>query len=407
MEPDDGLDEEGPFPPWLPPDDRLWRHPSEVASALRQTRSVVAERVWRLWPAALIAGLVGALLASGIGAVAGEFAGSTTVVKSVTNQMIPDTVATTVTPPPDWASIYDNLAPSVVAVVANGDDGETTASGVVWKDQGNTAYILTDEDSITGATSVGVQVSGNGQSFRARVVGTDEQTGVAVIAVKNAGEARAPLGTVMGLRAGEQVATVAAEGALPSGAGPIASGVVSGTDRELQVSDGPTLLGMISIATTGSPDGGAAVVDPDGAVVGITTSVTPANGSGSGTTFAIPIDMAEAVAGHLIGGLPVAHPWVGVVEAGDLPSSTAGQLRVPGGATIDDLMASSPIANAGLGKGDVITRFNGAQVTSAASLMLMTEACKIGHKVTLTYIHNSTPRQTRVAVNAQPQDVVP
>lgn len=410
MEHDDGLEEEGPFSRWLPPDDRLWRHPSEVAgvAAHRPTAAALSPgRTPRSWPLAIIAGMVGALLASGIGAVTGEFAGGTTVVRPQINQMTPEAMSTSLATEPNWPAIFDSLSPTMATIVANGDNGETTTSGVLWRTQGHTAYILTDEDSVNGARNVQVQLAGNGDSLVGHVVGSDEQTGVAVVSIPSKGVSTAFLGSVIDLRAGEPVATVAAEGASTQTAGPFASGLVSGTDRELQVSGGPTMLGMIAISSSGTVGGGAAVVEPDGAVVGITSSATAADSAQAGTTFAIPIDVAVRVANQIVNGSSGSHPWVGVVEATDLPSATASRLGVPGGAIVDAVMSPSPASSAGIKPDDVITSLNGAPVTSAASLLLLTQQCKMGRKITVGFVHMGVQKHANLDVVPQPQDVVP
>lgn len=408
MDPDDGVEEEGPLRPWLPPDDRLWRHPSEVAS--NQSHQVMVargRRVSRQWSVAIVAGLVGALLASGIGLAAGEFGGGTTILRPVTNQMPPDTVAASIAAEPNWPVIFNDVSPSVVTLIANGPSGETATSGILWLNPGKgSVYILTDEDSLNGATTVAVR-SSSGELRKGSIVGTDEQAGVAVVAVTNLKEPAAVTGHVTDLQTGESVGMVAGEGAVGNGAGTVAAGVVSGTDRELQVSDGPTLLGMIAISNSPPPSAGAAVVEPDGAVVGITTTLTPPDGSGAVTTFAIPIDIAAKVGTQILQGKSATQPWLGVVQATDLPPAEAKTLGVPGGAIVDSIGTQSPAAAAGLHPDDVITAFNGVPVTSAATLLLMTESARMGSPVTISYLDNGRPKRTKVKVAPQPGDVIP
>jgi hypothetical protein len=113
VESDDGLDEEGPFSAWLPPDDRLWRHPSEVpvpggraARSPRErpgsggrTTTPAMLSLWtsapltRLWTIAVVAGIIGAVTASGLGMVSGAFERRTTVVHSVVPTAPADTLA--------------------------------------------------------------------------------------------------------------------------------------------------------------------------------------------------------------------------------------------------------------------------------------------------------------------------
>ena len=410
MDSDDGLDEEGPFSPWLPPDDRLWRHPSEaVAATFPQSRpaAVAAPTANRIWTVALVAGLVGALLASGIGAAAGEFGHSTTVVQPVTNMVSPSTVKAAAVSQPDWSSIYDAVAPSLVTIVATGDQGETMTSAMLWRSQGPNVYILTDESAVEGATSIQVSLTGSGSSYSGRTIGVDPQTGIAVVEVRGVKHNLAALGQLTDLRPAEPVATIGAEGAVSEGGSSFTAGQVSGLYREVHVSDGPTMLGMIAISGTSPALDGSAVVEPNGAVVGLTTSVQATNATEMGTTYAIPIDIAQRVASQILAGHKPTHPWFGVVQADDLPSATAMQLGIPGGAYVDAVMPGSPAARIGVQPGDVITALNGSAVDSAASLLLLTNACQPHHAATLTYLHQGRAYTATVTAANQPSDVVP
>ncbi len=408
MDPDDGLEEEGPLPPLLPPDDRLWRHPSEVAASRSVPRPALMTRAAsRVWPVALIAGLVGALAATGIGLVAGEFT-PTTLVKPITNQVVPDAISAADSNQPNWPAILDTLSPSVVTVIAEGAGGEMITSGVIWETEGSTAFALTDASSLAGADSARVELPSGGPTLAARIVGVDPQTGVAVVAVRGAHLPTAFMGSITQLQAGEPVDVVASDGAAAgSGGAPVDAGVVSSTNRELQASGAPTLLGMLALTTGSPPQGGAAVVDPDGAVVGITTALTPADGSGAGTTFAVPIDTARQVASELIDGSNVSHPWLGFEDATDLPTATAVQLGVNGGAIVEEVSSVGPAAAAGIQDGDVVTAIDGQDITSAASLILSTEQYRVGRRVTVTYFHTGRRRKAQVWVTGQPQQVLP
>ncbi|MDQ2754795.1 MAG: hypothetical protein M3R71_04515, partial [Actinomycetota bacterium] len=116
MEADDGLDDEGPLFAWIPPDDRLWRHPSESTAGAPPSpspRSALHFGSWRIssgrtWGVAVVAGVVGALLASGVGMMTGTFEQRTTVVQPV-RVMTPGTAAFADAHAlgADWPSITD------------------------------------------------------------------------------------------------------------------------------------------------------------------------------------------------------------------------------------------------------------------------------------------------------------
>src|ERR1700737_1526362 len=86
VDPDEGSEDDGPVFAWLPPDDRLWRHPSELQNNPlpdRRGASVLRDLEHRVWAMALLAGAIGALLASGAAVIAGSFDRTTTVVRPV------------------------------------------------------------------------------------------------------------------------------------------------------------------------------------------------------------------------------------------------------------------------------------------------------------------------------------
>lgn len=409
MDPDDGLNEDGPFTPWLPPDDRLWRHPSEMADVAvhRSGPVAIANRgAGRVWTVALVAGVIGALVASGIGAATGEFAHTTSVVRPIQYVIQSSNAepASSLTQP-NWPSIYNTLSPSLVTIAANGDNGEVTAAGVLWQSQGRDAFILTDEHAVDGTGSVQVTFTGGGAPLAGRVVGSDNLAGIAVIEVTNIGRPLAGLGRVANLQIGQSVAAIGPEG--PTMGGSLTAGTVSGLDREVHVSDGPTMLGMIGVNSSGAAPAGAALVEANGAVVALTTSVQSTDPIAAGVTFAVPIDVAIQVADQLVGGHLASHPWLGVVEADNLLPAYANQFGVSGGADVDSVMAASPAANVGIRPGDVITSLNGAPVTSAASLMLATSACRPYHPVAISYLRGRTTARVTIIPDEQPSDVSP
>ena len=416
MDYDDGLSEDGPFSPWLHPDDRLWRHPSEVADAASRRPGPVTAGIGtggRIWALALVAGLVGALVASAIGSATGEFGHTTTVIRPmqyvVRSPAVESTAAasTAAVSPPNWPSIYATLATSLVTITADGNDGPVTASGVLWQSQGRHVYVVTDGKALAGVGSVEVSFTGGGPPLKGRTIGEDDRTGVAVVEVTDPRRPLAVLGHLSDLQIGEPVAAVSPVAAAVGGAGPLTAGTLSGIDREVHVSDGPTMLGMIGIASSTTAPAGAAVVDSHGVVVGLTSSVQSSDDNATGATFAVPIDIAEAVAEELIAGRPVTHPWLGVVEAENVLPGFATPQEVHGGAEVDSVMSPSPATDVGIEPGDIITSLNGSRVTSAASLMLATNDCRLHRPVTVGYVRGGIPTRATIVPAAQPHDVSP
>ena len=192
---DDGLDDNEPgYRAPLPPDDRLWRHPSEVTT--RRPRHGLFEQ--RPWALALLAGLVGAMLASGLVVALGIDRRH-----PVTERVLePDTSGAS----SDDAvvSVMERVRPAIVQVVAQHPDTALTGSGFLFRDDG---YLLTDERLVAGATSLAVTLN-DGRRLPGRPVGTDADTAVGVVKVDGSRFPIAPLGTDANLKLGQQAIAV-------------------------------------------------------------------------------------------------------------------------------------------------------------------------------------------------------
>ncbi|HEX4864849.1 MAG TPA: S1C family serine protease, partial [Acidimicrobiales bacterium] len=227
MEPDEGAEEEGPFMPLLPPDDRLWRHPSEMHLAAGSRDSgqgdysapsgssvLVSEHsgMRRIWAIALVAGVVGALTASGVGMVTGVFEQRTTVVRSVTPQAPELTLASDsagTTSPTDWTAVDDSLAPSIVAVTVDSPSGPATGSGMMFLQGSSNSYIVTDNSLVSSGGSVTVSYL-SGETVRGHLVGSDPLSGIALLSVPNRQGPFPVLGSVSDLRVANPVLAIGA-----------------------------------------------------------------------------------------------------------------------------------------------------------------------------------------------------
>lgn len=409
VDPDDGAEQDGSFSAWLPPEDRLWRHPSEMESDPPSRPSTVfaSRPTGRVWTVALVAGLVGALLASGIGAASGEFGHGTTVVRQVKNVVGTTAVVSSNDPGPTWPTIFNTLSPSIVAVSATGDNGPVFTSGVVWGSESNSSYILTDALSLAGTSKVSVSFSGTTGTVPGTVVGSDPMTGIAVVKVHGPNRSRASLGTLTDVRAGEEVAAMGAPAAASNPGQTVATGAISALDSEVQTTDTPTMLGLISVSTVSPSLAGAALVEPTGAVVGITVSAQPANAGGSATTYAVPIDIADRVGDQLVAGASVTHPWLGVVAAEDLPTATASSLGLPGGAEVLTVADDSPAQRLGLEQGDTITHIGNTSITSVAGMVLTLDGDRPGATEEIQYLHQGHMVDKSFTVASRPAQVVP
>jgi S1-C subfamily serine protease len=336
---DDPFADDEPAGPPLPPEDRLWRHPSELSWARLEEppRSPAAPAAPRLWTVALGAGVTGAVLAVSVVALTGGLDRRVTerIVEAVPTSAALPALADRRPEPP----VLDAAA-SVVGLAVTGAGGDRAGSGVVYRDDGT---VLTSAHVLEGADRVTV-VLDDGTALAATVVGTDRLTDVAVVAVDDPEVDWQPavLGSVARLSIDDPVVAVGASSAT--------AGAVRGIGQRARKA-GLVLHGLVvTDAPVTDGDAGGALCDMDGVVVGLTTVV-------DGVAFAVPADVARAIADDLLAG-GVRHAWLGI-QGGDAPG---GGVRVAG--------IEGPAAAAGLLPGDVIVGFAGEAVGSMSDLVL-------------------------------------
>lgn len=424
MEPDDGMEEEGPYLAWLPPDDRLWRHPSESPShpgpsghpdgdqgGSRHGRSVSAILArWaqhpstRIWAVAVVAGLVGAVAASGVGVMTGVFEQQTTVVHSVMPTAPTVTLASATAPGVDWSAVDDAIAPSVVEIQVTSASGPANGSGLLLEAGTSESYVVTDSSLVTGASSIEVSFV-SGELYRGHLVGADPVSGLALVAVTvpTPTEYFSQLGTVASVRLADPVLAVGARADTPAS---VFSGSVTAEDREVDLTGGSTMENLIAVSGSSplpSTAAGGPLVDQEGQVVGITLGLDPTNSSDEGLVFAVPVDVAVHVTEQLLAHTSVTHPWLGITNADTVTSADADQYGLSGGAEIGQVWPGSPAGRLGLDPNDIITSVNGIPVTSSGTLtqILFTQA-EPGHPITIRYLHKGKPVQATVDVADQP-----
>lgn len=239
---------------------------------------------------------------------------------------------------------------------------QSLGSGVIVDAQ--RGYILTNNHVIAGADEIQVTLT-SGKTYKARVVGTDPQTDLAVIQIHAPGLVALPLADSSKLRVGDFVVAVGD----PFGLGQSAtSGIVSGLQRQDLRRNG--FQNYIQTDASINPgNSGGALVNLAGQLVGINSMIYSPSGASAGLGFAIPSDLAAEVMQQLIAHGKVVRGSLGV-DAQDLSPRVAAALgiKAANGALITNVLPDSPAAKAGLKPGDLVTRVNGKPVTDAQDL---------------------------------------
>jgi serine protease Do len=387
---DDGFgDDDEPAGPLLPPDDRLWRHPSEIASAGLPGRSASPprrRRESRGWSSSFLSGTIGALLVIGMVTAVGGFRERAVPVRSTErialNGIDAVPIQTQLTDP--LIRLGDRLQPSIVQVRAERPEGVLNCSGFLFRTDG---HILTSQRTVEGARSVKVTLS-DASVHDAEIVGTDPDTGIAVLKIEGKAFNSAPLGSAASLRVGQVAVAMGAP--LWMGAG-----VVAAMGKAVQSKDSPLLFDMIELNLAADPlTSGGPVLTGSGAVVGVIDVL-------DGKAYATPIDIARNVANQLITTGNVEYGYLGV-EGGDTDSGTAARLHIDGGAVVRSINDGSPAYQAGVHVGDVITQVEDVKITTMAALKYSVRALRPGRAVTLRLLRDGQPLAINATLSERP-----
>jgi putative serine protease PepD len=415
-------DEEGPSTPWLPPEDRLWRHPSEVRAHPTGRDAGGPPAVARLvrapnattWLVGLASGCLGALITAGILLASGTVPTNNQPVTSIKQVAPPATARTSATA--TLTSVLDQVDPSVVGITVNGPQGEQTGSGVIVTTSGEDSFILTDSVLFAGpgpANQVRVDTYW-GTVANARVVGLDQAQGIALLKaallpVKNV--ATPNLGSVANVQDGEEVICVGSLSMAGSNGGPnFTVGYMSDVSDYVQPENGAAdgMFSMLAADMNVSAWAyGGALVDTNGNVLGVVVEV-PGQSSQAGLTYLAPIDTAMADATAMMkDGQPVAHAWLGILGATDLSGTGAQHLGLSGAVEVESVAAGSPAAKAGIADNDVVTSLNGRSVGSVGTLIEWMAGAKPGEVVNVGWRAGGSKWSKNITLGTQPGSATP
>jgi S1-C subfamily serine protease len=267
------------------------------------------------------------------------------------------------------AHAYDVVGPATVHVVARGDRGGGTGSGLVFAPDG---YVLTNSHVVSGAKALSASLT-DGRSFAAELVGDDPATDLAVLRLSASGLPHARLGSSAGLRVGQLVVAIGN----PLGyQATVTAGIVSALGRTLRSRTGRLIESVIQTDAPLNPgNSGGPLVDGGGRVVGVNTAMV---GGAQGICFAIGVDTAVDVVARLMRDGRVRRSRLGVAgQTTVLDARLAARLgrRASGAVLVTEALAGSAAEHAGLAAGDVMLSFDGEVLGGVDDLhRLLTEA---------------------------------
>ena len=275
-----------------------------------------------------------------------------------------------------------------------------TGSGVIISADG---YILTNNHVAGEAEQINVKLA-DGRELKARVVGKDNETDLAVIKVDAQNLTFARLGDSDKLEQGEWVIALGSPFGLQQ---TMTAGIVSATGRDLGV-PGAQFTNFIQTDASINPgNSGGPLINMDGEVIGINTLIFSQTGTSSGIGFAIPANLATKVYAQLIKSGKVTRGYLGVSLRPISPAlAKATGFSGTEGAVVDDLPRDySPAGNAGLRSGDVIVEFDGKHVTSPKQLTEMVADTPVGKPTQLKYVRDGRTESATVKLGERPSRI--
>jgi len=238
--------------------------------------------------------------------------------------------------------------------------------------------ILTNAHVVQDASEVTVKLTDR-REYRAKVLGSDPRTDVAVIKIDAKNLPVARMGNVKDLRVGEWVLAIGSPFGFEN---TVTAGVVSAKGRSLPDSGG---VGFIQSDVAVNPgNSGGPLFNARGEVVGINSQIYSRSGGYQGVSFAIPIDLAVRVKDQIVATGKVDHPQLGVVvQEVNQALADAFRLEQPAGALVAQVEPGSAAAKAGLRPGDVIVSANGQPIVASNDLPVLLGQLKAGDRVQL------------------------
>jgi serine protease Do len=251
--------------------------------------------------------------------------------------------------------------------------------------------VLTNAHVVDGADEVFVKLT-DGREFKARVVGSDKRTDVAVLKIDGRGLPTVTIGDSGRTKAGEWVIAIGSPFDLDN---TVTAGIVSARARETG-----DFLPLIQTDVPVNPgNSGGPLINLRGEVVGINSQIYSRSGGFMGISFAIPIEDAMRVAAQIKGSGHVTRGRMGVYLT-DVERDVAESLGLPKaqGGFVGRIERGGPAEQAGLRDGDIILKFNGAGIERSAQLRRLAAGTRPGTTVDLTVWRNGAARQVAVTL---------
>ena len=270
-------------------------------------------------------------------------------------------------------------------------------SGVIVESNG---LIITNNHVVGKADDIRVTLSDK-REFKAKLIGTDPKTDVAVVRIDATGLPTVAFADSDKLEVGEFVLAVGNPFGLTQ---TVTLGIVSALGRAAGIAEYEDFIQTDAAINPGNS--GGALVNVRGELVGINTAIFSQSGGNMGIGFAVPSNMAQSIMGQLVQTGKVVRGWLGV-SIQELTPELASQFGVPDtkGVLVSDVMDDSPAKKAGFERADVIVEYDGKPMNSPTHLRNAVAQTAIGKKVSVKILRDKKPKTIELTIVEQPKSM--
>jgi serine protease Do len=263
----------------------------------------------------------------------------------------------------------------------------------------NDGYIVTNNHVVEGADEIAVTTT-NRKTYKATVVGTDPNSDLAVIKVEGTNLPYMVWGNSDDVKLGQWVLAVGYPLNLDV---TVTAGIVSAKSRSIGINKGnqPIESFIQTDAAVNPGNSGGALINTNGELIGINSAIASPTGSYAGYSYAIPVNIVKKIVGDLMKFGAVQRAYIGISYPPDNLSDEKKKemgIKDGEGVFINGVAEDGAAKQAGIQKGDFITRVNGSPVNSGPELQEQVARYKPGDKITITYIRNGKENTTNITL---------
>lgn len=291
---------------------------------------------------------------------------------------------------------------SVMSFFGGSEEQIGSGSGVIYSSDG---YIITNYhviEEVVKSNNGKIEVfigSSDSEAYDAQVVGYHISSDLAVLKINESGLKAVEFADSSKLSVGQYCVTIGAPGGLEF-MGSVTYGIISGLDRVVSTSKGVTLIQTDAAINPGNS--GGALLNANGELIGINSSKIVAE-EFEGMGFAIPSNTVKEKVERIINKKDTKESYVGITISEKYTASVLNFYGYPAGAVVLSVDKGSPAADAGIERGDIITEFNGIEISEYDILGELIEDCDAGDNVSVSYYRSGRIYKTNLKIGSNSQ----